>query len=91
MLTILVRLSTVLDLTTPQIIASLGTTAADLCALRIPGMPFFAQVIGDAAATLGYDGMIVWSAQDATSRNLVIFPQNAPPLTVPYYVVTARR
>jgi hypothetical protein len=81
----------VIDLCDSTIISALGTTIDNLCAVRIPGAQFFAQVLGDYASAIGCDGLWVWSAQAPGTKNLVVLPQNAPPLTLPYYVITALR
>jgi RES domain-containing protein len=81
------RLDRVIDVSDPATIAALGTTKAALCDIRIPGRPFFAQVIGDEAFALGIDGLIAWSAQDPDRKNLVILP-HVRHAQLPYLIVS---
>jgi len=85
MLSLLVSLDRVVDLTKPELLNELGTDKAGVTAVRIPRARTAAENIGAAANAVGSDGLIVWSAQAPGMKNLVIFPSNAarrPPLVV---------
>lgn len=73
MLSITVHVDHVLDLTDPQTLALLVTTAVELCAPRFPGTDHPALRIGSMAADLGMDALIVPSAVHH-AKNLIVFP-----------------
>lgn len=91
MVSLIVNLRKVADVTGPAVLAAMGTSKIAVCDMRVPGVPFLAQTIGDEAVALGFDGIRVWSAQEPTEQNLVIFPKNFAPLTIRTYIVTAYR
>lgn len=76
-----------LDLTTPSIIKTLGTSVAELTQARIPRKAIVTQELGREAAALNIDGLIVWSAQTPSEKNLVILKHDPPP----YVVITKVR
>jgi len=82
------QLQRLVDLTDPHLTAALGTSVDELTQLRLPRKPIATQYLGDIAENLGVDGLIVWSAQAADQKNLVVFPQNCPAPTAPYLIVT---
>ncbi len=69
-----VRLRGLLDLTNPELLASVGITAAELGADDMT----VCQRVGGAVAWLDADGLLVPSAR-SEAINLVIFPSNLPP------------
>lgn len=87
--TLMVFVRRMVDLTDPSTVAALGTTPEELGGVRIPGRPFFAQAIGEVANGLGIHALLVWSAQEPAEKNLVVLPDNAPPMTATCLVVTA--
>lgn len=85
MLSLLVSLDRVVDLTEPALLAELNTDRTEVTSVRIPRKAHVAERIGAAANAVGADGLIVWSAQSPGMKNLVIFPTNAtarPPFVV---------
>jgi RES domain-containing protein len=85
MLSLLVSLDRVVDLTEPALLTELNTDRAEVTSVRIPRNAHVAERIGAAANAVGADGLIVWSAQSPGMKNLVIFPTNAetrPPFLV---------
>lgn len=91
MLSLIVNLRKVADVTGPTVPRAMGTSKSAICDIRVPGIPFVAQTIGDEAVSLGFDGLRVWSALEPSEYNLVVFPVNFAPLTVRTYVVTSLR
>lgn len=73
MLSLGVKLNHVLDLTDPNTLTLLSTSLDELCSARFPGVDHPALGVGEAAADLGFDGIIAPSAVHA-GKNLVIFP-----------------
>ena len=65
-----VSLSSVLDLTAPQTLASVGLSAADLAAVEHAKC----QVVGGAVEYMAHDGLLVPSARHREGKNLVIYP-----------------
>jgi RES domain-containing protein len=88
MLSLLVQLDRVIDLTNSQIQESLETSESALTSVRIPRAPHIAERIGSAANVIGADGLIAPSAQAPGTKNLVIFPRNATHW--PPYIVVGR-
>jgi RES domain-containing protein len=85
MLSLLVSLDHVVDLTEPVLLNELETDRAEVASVRIPRKVHVAERIGAAANAVGADGLIVWSARSPGMKNLVIFPTNAvsrPPFLV---------
>jgi RES domain-containing protein len=85
MVSLLVSLDHVVDLTDMALLEALGTDEAAVTGIRIPRTPHIAERLGAAANAVGADGLIVWSAQAPGMKNLVIFPSNAarrPPFLV---------
>jgi RES domain-containing protein len=85
MLSLLISLDRVVDLTEPALLRELETDEAAVTSPRIPRVAHVAERLGAAANAAGTDGIIVWSAQAAGEKNLVIFPTNAvirPPFLV---------
>ena len=85
MLSLLVSLDRVVDLTSPALLSALETDRAEVISVRIPRKQHVAERIGAAANAVGADGLIVWSARSPGKKNLVIFPSNAvtrPPFLV---------
>ncbi|MGH9364292.1 MAG: RES family NAD+ phosphorylase [Thermoanaerobaculia bacterium] len=72
--TIRVRLLSVLDLTSSELLDRLGLGNTELKAVS----PAACQAIGGAVAWLGHDGLLVPSARYA-GTNLVIYPTNTNP------------
>jgi RES domain-containing protein len=85
MLSLLVCLDRVVDLTEPALLTKLETDETAVTSMRIPRTPHVAERIGAAANAVGADGLIVWSAQSPGMKNLVIFPTNA--VTLPPFLV----
>jgi RES domain-containing protein len=88
MLSLLVQLNRVIDLSIPSLLQALETDESALTGIRIPRAPHIAERIGAAANAVGADGLIAPSAQEPGTRNLVIFPRNAAHW--PPYVVVGR-
>ena len=76
MLSLLVSLDRVVDLTDAKLLRDMETDEAAVNGGRIPGIAHVAERIGAAANAVGRDGLIVWNAQAQGARNLVIFPNN---------------
>jgi RES domain-containing protein len=84
----ILRLQKTLDITDPNLISALGTSIGELTQLRLPRKPVVTQILGDTAARLGFDSLIVWSAQDTSRKNLVLFLQNLPGRTMPLIITS---
>jgi RES domain-containing protein len=85
MVSLLVSLDRVVDLTDSALLEALGTDETAVTGMRIPLTHHVAERLGGAANAIGADGLIVWSAQEPGTKNLVIFPGNAarrPPFLV---------
>jgi len=65
-----VALSSVLDLSTPQALASIGLTIEDLAVIEHAKC----QIVGGAVEYMAHDGLLVPSARHPGGRNLVIYP-----------------
>ena len=71
--TLAISLHGLLELTSPELLASVGVTAVELGADDMT----VCQSVGGAAAWLNADGLLVLSAR-SEAINLVIFPSNLP-------------
>lgn len=86
MLSIIVRVERLLDLTRPALLKAIGSSYKELTGPQLTRGTSETQLLGKVAHDLQFDGLLVWSAAVRHERNVVVFPENSP-FQTPYLVV----